>query len=117
MITIYTYKQCGTCQKALKYLKEKNITVTEKPIRETPPTEAELKAMLAAYSGNLKALFNISGRDYRAMNLKETLPTLSEDEALALLQENGNLVKRPFLIGPNVYQVGFKAEEWDSCLS
>lgn len=73
--------------------------------------------MLEAYSGNLKALFNISGRDYREMNLKESLPTLSEDEAFTLLTENGNLVKRPFLIGPNVQRVGFKVEEWDSCLS
>jgi len=117
MITIYTYKQCGTCQKALKYLKENNIDVTEKPIRETPPTRDELNAMLSAYEGNIKALFNISGRDYRAMNLKETLPSMSEDDALTLLTESRNLVKRPFLIGPKTHLVGFKVEEWDACLS
>lgn len=117
MITIYTYKQCGTCQKALKYLKEKAIENIEKPIRETPPTRKELQTMLKAYDGNIKALFNISGQDYRAMNLKETLPALSEDEALTLLTQNGNLVKRPFLIGPHVQKVGFKVEEWDACLS
>ena len=33
---------------------------------------------------------------------------MSEEEALKLLSQNGNLVKRPFLIGENVRLVGFK---------
>ncbi|MFP6596370.1 MAG: glutaredoxin domain-containing protein, partial [Candidatus Hydrogenedentota bacterium] len=52
MPKIYTYKNCSTCQKAKKYLQSRNIDYTEIPIRETPPTKAELKRMLKHMDGN-----------------------------------------------------------------
>jgi arsenate reductase (glutaredoxin) len=39
---------------------------------------------------------------------------MSEGEVLGLLSSNGNLVKRPFLIGDNVRLVGFKLPEWQA---
>ena len=52
--------------------------------------------MLAAKQGNLRAIMNTSGMDYRALGLKDKLPGMSQDEVLKLLSKNGNLVKRPF---------------------
>jgi arsenate reductase len=57
-------------------------------------------------------LFNSSSQDYRDAGLKDQLPNLSKAEAFARLQENGNLVKRPFLLGDDVALVGFKEVEW-----
>lgn len=73
--------------------------------------------MLAAHDGELRRLFNTSGRDYRAEKLGERLPSLSDDAALALLAANGNLVKRPFVIGPGVALVGFDETAWAAALS
>ena len=108
----YMYKGCGTCKKAAKWLAEQNIDFTEIPIREHPPTLPELKRMLKAQNGALRKLFNTSGGDYKSMNMKERLPQLSDDEALALLAEHGNLVKRPFMVGKDVFLVGFKEDVW-----
>lgn len=110
---IYTYKNCGTCKKALKWLDEKGIEYDNIPIRETPPTVVELKAMLTAMDGNIRKLFNTSGQDYKALNLKEKLPEMSEQDALKLLAENGNLVKRPFVMDEGNATVGFKEEVWE----
>ena len=107
-MTIYTLKTCDTCRKATKWLKENNIPFREIPIRETPPSKEDLLRALADLNGDVRKLFNTSGQDYRSLNLKEKLPTLSEDEAIALLASNGNLIKRPFLISENSTQVGFK---------
>ena len=112
MIKLYTYKGCGTCKKALKHLQKKGVAYEEIPIREKPPTKGELKTMLKSYRGELKRLFNTSGRDYRSLNIKEKLPSMTEKEALDLLASNGNLIKRPFLLAPTAHLVGFKAEEW-----
>ncbi len=109
---IYAYKGCDTCRKALRYLQEQNIAYTEVAIREQPPTKTELKKMLAIYGGDLRKLFNTSGLDYKALNMKEKLPKLSVDEAIDLLAGNGNLVKRPFVITEQGGVVGFKEEEW-----
>ena len=111
-LKVYAYKGCGTCKKAVKWLNEGGIDFTEVAIREQPPTVAELKRMLKAQEGALRKLFNTSGGDYKAMNMKERLPELSVDEALALLAEHGNLVKRPFVVGKDVLLVGFKEEVW-----
>lgn len=110
---LYTYANCDTCRKALKWLREKGIDFTEIPIRDQPPSQAELGRMLKACGGDLRRLFNTSGLDYRSMGIKDRLPTMNEAEALALLAGNGNLIKRPFLIEGSRGLVGFKPEEWE----
>jgi len=110
--TVYTYKNCHTCRQAVKWLERHGIEFVERPIRDTPPTVTELRAMLGVLKGERQRLFNTSGRDYRELKLGEKLPAMSDDEALGLLSSNGNLVKRPFLLGPKVGLVGFKESEW-----
>ena len=46
------------------------------------------------------------------MNLKDKLPTMSEEEQLTLLSTNGMLVKRPLVVGDNFVLTGFKEDEW-----
>ncbi len=116
MLSLYIYKNCSSCQKAKKYLKEHSISFTELPIRDTPPSKQELKRMLQYMNDNMVKLFNTSGMDYRSQNLKEVLPKLSAQEALDMLHSNGNLVKRPFLIGEDFGTVGFNEETWDALL-
>ena len=113
MLRIYTYSKCETCRRALKFLRERNVAFEEVAIRDIPPSEWELKAMATAY-GNLRKLFNTSGSDYKAFQLSAKLPGLSEREVLRLLSENGNLVKRPFLIGESIRLVGFTLPEWEA---
>jgi arsenate reductase len=111
-VKIYVYQKCSTCRDAMKWLDDNGIEYKAVPIRETPPNKRELKTMLKHMDGNLKKLFNTSGMDYRAMNMKEKFPTLTEAQAFDLLNSNGNLVKRPFLLGDDVGIVGFKHAEW-----
>lgn len=123
VLTVYTYSNCDTCRRATKWLRAHDIAFDEKPIRETPPTPAELRTMLARLGGEaaLKKLFNTSGVDYRAQKLGEKLGTMSEAEAIALLAGNGNLVKRPFVLGVggragDVGLVGFDEVAWAKAL-
>lgn len=120
-LTVYTYANCDTCRRAVKWLRAQGIAFVEKPIRETPPTPGELRTMLARLGGAsaLRKLFNTSGVDYRAQKLGEKLPSLSEAEAVALLAGNGNLVKRPFALGAGatgVGLVGFDEKTWAAAL-
>jgi arsenate reductase len=117
VLTVYAYEKCSTCRKALGWLRDQGITCTIKPIREQPPSAAELTRMLKAQGGALRSLFNTSGADYRALGLGAKLPGLTTAEAISLLAGNGNLVKRPFVVGPGVHLVGFDAARWKSALS
>ncbi len=117
-ITVYTYANCDSCRRAVKWLRAQRLVFVEKPIRETPPSATELKAMLAVQGGELRKLFNTSGLDYRAQGLGAKLSTMIEADALRLLAGNGNLVKRPFLwrAPDQVGLVGFDEALWSAAL-
>lgn len=112
-LTIYIHPRCSTCKKALKFLEQENVPYESVSIIEHPPSVNELKEMLFVYQGEIKKLFNTSGDEYRRLELKDRLPSMSADEALLLLSGNGMLIKRPFLVMPNGKGLaGFKEEEW-----
>lgn len=118
-LVVYTYANCDTCRRAVKWLRAHDIAFAEKPIRETPPSPAELRTMLKRLGGPaaLKKLFNTSGVDYRAQKIGKKLPSLSEAGAIALLADNGNLVKRPFALGSETGLVGFDEAAWTAALA
>ena len=115
-LRVYAYEKCDTCRKALRFLRDRGIAFELLPIREQPPTKAELRSVLR-HVGQLRRLFNTSGGDYREMGLGEKLPGMSEEEAITLLSSHGNLVKRPFVVGKDWGTTGFKEEEWTSKLA
>ena len=113
---LYIYSKCSTCQNALKFLEQRNISFIRKEITDTPPTIAELQQMLNFQNDNLKKLFNTSGLLYKEMQMSKKLNGMSEREALSLLSQNGMLVKRPFLLGTSFGLVGFNESKWSETL-
>ncbi len=111
-IKLYTYKNCDSCRKALKFLDAHNLPYTNHAIRETPPSQRELKKMLGHLDGELRKLFNTAGGDYRELGLKDRIADMTEKEAFGLLSANGNLVKRPFVLGNGIGIVGFREDDW-----
>lgn len=110
------YPKCTTCQKARKWLEEKGISFEERHIKEQNPTAEELKSWHHASGLPLKKFFNTSGLMYKELKLSQKLPTMGEEEQLALLASDGMLVKRPILIGGGFILVGFKETEWAAAL-
>lgn len=110
------YPKCTTCQKARQWLDAHGVAYTVRDIKEDHPTEAELRAWHAMSGLPLKRFWNTSGLQYRALNLKDRLPQMSEDEQLALLATDGMLVRRPILVGDDFAFPGFREAEWESVL-
>ena len=92
------YPKCSTCQKARKWLEANHLEFTERHIVEENPSYEELKEWYAESGLPLKKFFNTSGMLYKEMQLKDKLPTMSEEEQLKLLATNGMLVKRPLIV-------------------
>lgn len=110
------YPKCSTCQKAKRWLDENGVAYTDRHILEKNPTYEELKEWHARSELPLRRFFNTSGLKYKALALKDKLPTMTEDEQLHLLATDGMLVKRPLVVGDDFVLVGFKPEEWGSTL-
>lgn len=79
------YPKCSTCQKAKKWLDENGVEYTDRHIVENNPTYEELKEWYERSGLPLKKFFNTSGMLYKSMQLKDKLPTMSDDEQLKLL--------------------------------
>ena len=110
------YPKCTTCQKAKKWLDEKEISYPLRDIKtETPPQE-ELRTGWQESGLPLKRFFNPSGQLYKAMDLKNKRPAMSEEEQLALLATDGMLVKRPILLAGEQVLVGFQEAQWAQAL-
>ena len=62
----------------------------------------------------IKKLFNTSGMLYKSLNLKEKLPTMTDEEKFDLLATDGMLVKRPIAVSENTVLVGFNADKWSA---
>ena len=112
MIEFICYPKCTTCQKAKKWLDDNKIEYELRDIKEDNPSFEELSAWHKMSGLPLKKFFNTSGLLYKSMELKDKLPTMSEEEQLKLLATDGMLVKRPLVIGENIVLIGFKESEW-----
>lgn len=111
------YPKCSTCQKAKKWLDDHHISYDDRHIKEENPTAEELKLWHAKSGQPLRKFFNTSGLVYKGLQLKEKLPTMSEEEQFDLLATDGMLVKRPLIIGDEFVLIGFKEAQWEQALT
>ena len=110
------YPPCSTCKKAKNWLEEHGVAYTARHIKEENPSYEELKRWLEISGLPVKKFFNTSGLLYKSLNLKERLPSMSEEEQLQLLATDGMLVKRPLIVRDDLILVGFKEAEWAALL-
>ena len=110
------YPPCSTCQKAKKWLDEREMMYTDRHIKEEQPTYEELKLWHERSGLPLKRFFNTSGLLYKSLNLKDKLPAMTEEEQLRLLATDGMLVKRPILITEKGVTTGFREAEWEKII-
>ena len=116
MLEFICYPKCTTCQKAKKWLDDKGIEYNLRDIKTDNPDIDELKDWYSKSGLPLKKLFNTSGALYKSLELKNKLPTMTDDEMLSLLASDGMLVKRPILILEDSVLFGFNESSWNDIL-
>ena len=115
-MTFLCYPKCTTCKKAQAWLTEQGVSFEVRDIKLDNPSAEELKLWHSHSGLPLKKFFNTSGLQYKALQLKDKLPTMTEEEMFALLATDGMLVKRPMLITDDKVLVGFKEADWAALL-
>ncbi|HEM2629391.1 TPA: arsenate reductase family protein [Streptococcus suis] len=111
MILFYEYPKCSTCRAAKAELKSLGLEFEAIEIKSTPPSAEELKAWMEATGLELKKYFNTSGNSYRELGLKDKFDSLSLEQALNLLANDGMLIKRPLLIQDGkILQIGYRTK-------
>jgi arsenate reductase len=115
-LTVYGYDACSTCRKAYKWLDANAIDWEKRPIKEQPPTRAELEAIVRSSGLPLGRFFNTSGQSYRAGGWSAKRKTATEAEQLDALAADPMLLKRPLVVGDGMVLVGFKEADYAALL-
>ena len=100
------YAGCGTCKKALAWLRAHDIEVELRPIVEEPPKPAELARWIPGSGLPIRRWLNTSGLSYRALG-KAKIDAMSDAEIGKRLAADGKLVRRPVMVAGDRVLVGF----------
>lgn len=118
-IVVWHYAGCDTCRKALRWLTAHSIAFEAIPIVDKPPTVDELRALVAASGLPVRKFLNTSGGSYRALvesRGKAAVEALSDEALLALLAQDGKMIKRPLVKAGKKVLVGFREETYAATL-
>ena len=110
-LKLFSYSSCSTCRRAIKWLKNNEITFELIDILDNPPSKAMLILASQQY-GDRKYLLNTSGLIYRSIG-SEVVKKMSDNKLFEKLSIEPRLIKRPFLFkSDKCFLVGFKEEKW-----
>ena len=113
---LFEYPRCSTCQKAKRYLEDKNFNFEVRNIVIDKLNINELDRLIKKSEKDINKFFNTSGLKYRELKLKDKIQTMSYEEKIQILSTDGMLVKRPLLELDDTVLIGFRENEWNNVL-
>lgn len=112
MITVWGLKNCDTCKKALTWLEGKGATVAFKDVRADGLEADRIGTWLASVGKDV--LINRRGTTWRGLPADVQASAEEDDGAVALMQANPALIKRPiFEMADGSVIVGFAKKQQD----
>lgn len=99
--TLWMKSSCTTCRKAKALLAELGVEVQVRDYWKQPLTATELEGLLPE---NPAPMLGNKSPKFRELGLKDK--QLSKAEAVALMVEDNNLLKRPILAHPKGTVIG-----------
>jgi Spx/MgsR family transcriptional regulator len=102
MIQLYLKPNCSTCRKARTFLRETGADFEEIDLNQGLP-ESELDQLIGAR--DYRQFLNTRNELYRERGMKQNPP--SREEAVRLMSQHPNLIKRPIVVQGGRMVLGF----------
>ena len=96
MITIYHNPRCSKSREALALLQQHNAQITVVEYLKTPPTAAELTAILMKLNISARELLRSKEEEYRSLQLNNL--ALSEQQLINTMVAHPKLIERPIVV-------------------
>lgn len=108
-VTIYHNPRCSKSRQTLELIRGKGIEPTIIEYLKTPPTAAELSAILGKLEIKPRELMRRKEAPYRERNLDD--PSLSEEALIDAMVENPVLIERPVVLSGDRAALGRPPEK------
>lgn len=97
-ITIYHNPKCGTSRNTLALIRNTGAELRVIHYLETPPSRAELVALIAATKAPVRAVMRAKEAIYQELDLDK--PKWSDDELIDFMLAHPVLINRPIVVTP-----------------
>ena len=101
--TIYHNPNCGTSRNVLALIRHAGLTPQVIEYLQTPPTSAELTALVARMGLPLRAVLRRRGTPHAELGLDD--PAIEDAALLAAIQAHPILINRPILVTPQAVRL------------
>lgn len=108
-LTLYHNPRCSKSRGALELLEARGLAPTVVRYLETPPSAAELAALLGKLGICARQLLRSGEDEYKDLNLAD--PSLSEAQLIDAMVKHPKLIERPILIAGDKAVVGRPPEK------
>lgn len=108
-MTLYHNPRCSKSRGALELLEARGLTPIVVRYLETPPSPAELKALLARLGIGARQLLRTGEEEYQSLGLADT--GLSDDQLIDAMSQHPRLIERPILVVGDKAVVGRPPEK------
>ena len=109
MVTLYTSPSCTSCRKARAWLKNHNISYSERNIFSEPLSIDEIKQILKMTEDGTEEIISKRSKAYQELDINiEEMPL---QELLDLVQKHPGLLRRPIIMDEKRLQVGYNEDE------
>ena len=97
-VTIFHNPACGTSRNVLGLIRNAGIEPVVIEYLKTPPTRAQLAAIVAATGGSVRALLREKGTPFHELGLGD--PGRTDEELLDAMCAHPILINRPIVVTP-----------------
>ncbi|MEO4047864.1 arsenate reductase (glutaredoxin) [Pseudomonas sp. CAU 1711] len=108
-LTLYHNPRCSKSRGALELLEARGLQPTVVRYLETPPSAAELRALLGKLGIPARQLLRSGEDEYKALNLADA--SLDEEQLIAAMAAHPRLIERPILVAGERAVIGRPPEK------
>ncbi|QQN50579.1 arsenate reductase (glutaredoxin) [Stutzerimonas balearica] len=103
-LILYHNPRCSKSRGALELLQARGMEPTIVRYLDTPPSEAELHALLAKLGLSARQLLRTGEEEYQSLGLADT--ALTDAQIIAAMARHPRLIERPILIAGDKAVIG-----------
>lgn len=107
-LKFYTYPSCTSCRRTKAWLKNKEVTFSERHLFRETPTHEELLEILQLTTEGIDEILATRGKTYKSLNID--VNELSISEFIDLVMKEPKLLRRPILTDGDKLVVGYNED-------